>query len=124
MNNGIFAPHLVGANATGTAFFVENEATNGFRAYAGAVSTSLSGLAPTAIGDISSAQTLTGTNSIYAFRTSADVTGGTLVIPALDNVRTGGFSSMARTPFPPTCSLILVLYLPPVLETSLKHWFM
>ena len=90
VNNGIFAPHLVGANATGAAFFVENEATNGFRAYAGAVSTSLSGLAPTAIGDISSAQTLTGTNSIYAFRTSADVTGGTLVIPALDNVRTGG----------------------------------
>lgn len=90
LNNGIFAPHIIGANSTGSAFFLENEATNGFRAYSGATNTSLSGAAPTAIGDISSAQTLTGTNSIYAFRTTADVSGGTLVIPALDNLRTGG----------------------------------
>ncbi len=90
LNNGIFAPHIIGANASGSAFFLENDATNGFRAYSGATNTNLSGAAPTAIGDISSPQTLTGTNSIYAFRTTADVSGGTLLIPALDNLRTGG----------------------------------
>ncbi|MBL9182202.1 MAG: autotransporter-associated beta strand repeat-containing protein [Verrucomicrobiaceae bacterium] len=90
LNNGIFPAHLIGANASGAGFFLQNNATTGFEAYSGSANTSLSGLAPIAIGDISSAQALTGLNSIYAFRTTADVSGGTLNVIAIDNVKSGG----------------------------------
>jgi hypothetical protein len=50
----------------------------------------LSGSKPNSIGNITSVQTLSGDNSIYAFRTTADVSGGTLTIRALDNVNMGG----------------------------------
>jgi autotransporter-associated beta strand protein len=90
LTNGIFAPHVIGADSTGVGNFLQNDATTGFVAYSGATNTSLLGLAPTAIGNISSSQSLTGTNSIYAFRTTADVSGGTLVISAIDNLRQGG----------------------------------
>lgn len=90
LNNGIFPAHLIGANASGAGFFLQNNATTGFEAYSGSTNTSLSGLAPTAIGDISSAQTLTGLNSIYGFRTTGDVSGGTLNVVAIDNVKSGG----------------------------------
>lgn len=90
LNNGIFPAHLIGASSTGVGTFLQNDATTGFVVYSGATNTSLSGLAPTAIGDISSAQSLTGLNSIYAFRTTADVSGGTLLIGAIDNVKSGG----------------------------------
>lgn len=90
VNNGIFAPHLIGADAAGTAFFLQDNATTGFEAYSGVTNASLSGQAPAAIGDISTAQVLTGANSIYAFRTTADISGGTLHIAAVDNVNHGG----------------------------------
>lgn len=89
VNNGIFAPHLITADSAGVANFTTNSA-NGVAPYTGAFNTTLSGLAPTAIASISSVQNLTGTNSIYAFRTTADVSGGTLSIKALDNVNMGG----------------------------------
>ena len=91
LNNGIFAAHLIGANAAGTAFFLQNNVTTGLEAYAGATVATLDAVAPTAIGDISAPQVLTGNDrSIYAFRTTADVSGGTLRIGAIDNVREGG----------------------------------
>jgi autotransporter-associated beta strand protein len=90
LNNGIFPAHLIGASSTGDGTFLQNDVATGFVPYSGATNTSLAGLAPTAIGDISSAQSLTGLNSIYAFRTTADVSGGTLNIGAIDNVKSGG----------------------------------
>ncbi|MGC3968297.1 MAG: hypothetical protein QM775_13270 [Pirellulales bacterium] len=91
LNNGIFAPHLLGADAAGTAFFLQDNATTGFVAYSGATTATLSGTAPTAIGEITTTQSLSGSNSIYAFRTTADVNGsGFLRITAIDNTRTGG----------------------------------
>jgi autotransporter-associated beta strand protein len=91
MNNGIFAPHLLGADSTGAAFFLQDDATTGFKAYSGATNTSLGGSAPNAIADISAPQILTGPNSIYALRTTADIGGsGTLFITALDNLKSGG----------------------------------
>ncbi len=90
LNNGIFPAHLVGATAAGDGFFLQDNVTTGFEAYSGATNPSLSGLAPNAIGNISSPQTLTGTNSIYAFRTTADVSGGILNVTAIDNIKSGG----------------------------------
>ena len=90
LNNGIFAPHILTADTNGVANFTTNDAAAGITTYAGATNLTLSGLAPTAIGDISSAQVLTGINSIYAFRTTADISGGTLYIPTVDNVKMGG----------------------------------
>ena len=90
LTNGIFPAHLIGASSTGVGTFLQNDAVTGFVAYSGATNTTLSGLAPTAIGNISSPQTLTGINRIYAFRTTADVSGGTLNIGAIDNVISGG----------------------------------
>ena len=90
VTNGIYPAHLVGADGSGVAFFLADNATTGFVPYAGATIASLSGTNPAAIGDISSAASLTGTNSVYAFRTSANVSGGTLKVTAIDNVRSGG----------------------------------
>lgn len=90
LNNGIFAAHLVGADANGTGFFLTDNPATGFVPYFGPFNTTLAGLAPTAVAEITSAQVLSGTNSIYAFSTTADVAGGTLRIGAIDNVRDGG----------------------------------
>lgn len=91
LNNGIFAAHLIGANSTGVGSFLADDATNGFVPYAGATTATLSGLNPTAIGDIVADPALTGSNnSIYAFRTTSDISGGTLKITAIDNVKSGG----------------------------------
>jgi autotransporter-associated beta strand protein len=90
LNNGIFAAHLVGADANGTGFFLTDNPATGFVPYFGPFNTTLVGLAPTAVAEITSAQVLSGTNSIYAFSTTADVAGGTLRIGAIDNVRDGG----------------------------------
>lgn len=91
LNNGIFGAHLIGADSAGTAFFLTDDAATGFKAYTGATVSTLSGSAPTAIGNITSAQNLTGSNnSIYILRTTADISGGSLKIGAIDNVRSGG----------------------------------
>jgi autotransporter-associated beta strand protein len=90
LTNGIFAAHLIGANEAGEAFFLQDNATNGFEAYAGPSLASLNGLNPNAIGNISAPQLLSGQNSIYAFRTSADIDGGTIRLTAVDNLRVGG----------------------------------
>lgn len=90
VNNGIFGAHLLGSNESGEAYFLQNNATTGFEAYSGSSNTSLNGLAPTSIGNITSEQTLTGINSIYALRTTADISGGILKVTAIDNIRLGG----------------------------------
>ena len=91
LTNGIFAAHLIGADSAGTAFFLENDAATGFKAYSGTSSSTLAGVNSTGIGDITADPALTGTaNSIYAFRTTSDVSGGTLRITAIDNLRVGG----------------------------------
>lgn len=91
VNNGIFPAHLIGADSVGTAFFLENEATNGFKAYSGVPASTLSGLNPTAIASITSDPALSGTdNSVYAFSTTSDISGGTIRVTAIDNVRLGG----------------------------------
>ncbi len=90
LTNGIFAPHLIAADTTGFANFTTNDATNGMKPYTGTTLSSLAGSNPGGISDISDAQTLSGTNSIYAFRTSADVSGGTLFVRAVDNLNMGG----------------------------------
>lgn len=90
LTNGIFAPHILAADANGVATFTTDDATTGIKPYSGSTLSSLTGLNPAAIGSISANQVLTGPNSIYAFRTTADVTGGTLIIPAVDNLKTGG----------------------------------
>lgn len=89
-NNGIFGAHLLGANDSGVAFFLQNNATTGFTPYSGSVNSNLTGLAPNAIADITSDQTLSGVNSIYALRTTADISGGILNVTAIDNVKSGG----------------------------------
>jgi autotransporter-associated beta strand protein len=94
--NSILAPSIVTSNAAGVADFATYvDATNGIRPYlsnGGASVTSLSGALATQIGDISAPQNLTAAiNPIYAFRTTADVTGtGRLVIPSLTNQTMGG----------------------------------
>lgn len=91
LTNGIFAAHLIGADSSGTAFFLENDATNGFRAYSGATTGTLAGLNATGIGEILADPMLSGTNnSIYAFRASSNISGGTLRVTAIDNLRDGG----------------------------------
>lgn len=91
LNNGIFPAHLIGADGSGTASFLENDATTGFKAYSGASASTLSGLNPNSIASITADPVLTGSsNSIYAFRTTSDISGGTLKITAIDNVRSGG----------------------------------
>jgi autotransporter-associated beta strand protein len=89
LNNGIFPAHLLGASSTGVGFFLQ-DAVTGFAPYSGATNTSLSGLSPAAIGAISSPQSLVGLNSIYALSTTANISGGTLAIGAIDNVKSGG----------------------------------
>lgn len=94
--NGILAPSIITANSSGVADFATYvDATNGIRPYltnSGASVTSLSGALATQIGDISAPQNLTAAiNPIYAFRTTADVSGtGRLVIPSLSNQNMGG----------------------------------
>ncbi|MGB8170116.1 MAG: autotransporter-associated beta strand repeat-containing protein, partial [Chthoniobacteraceae bacterium] len=90
LTNGVFAPHLLAADASGVANFTTDDATTGIKPYAGTTLGSLAGLNPTGIGDIASPQTLSGFNSIYAFRTTADVNGGTIVVRAIENVNMGG----------------------------------
>lgn len=85
----IFAPHLISADAAGVANFTTNDATTGITTFATPVG-GLSGLNPTGVVDVTVAQLLSGNNSIYAFRTNVDVTGGTLRIGAIDNLREGG----------------------------------
>ncbi|MBX7209625.1 MAG: autotransporter-associated beta strand repeat-containing protein [Verrucomicrobiaceae bacterium] len=89
-SSGIFAPHLVAADSTGIASFVTDDATNGIKPYSGATLSSLVGSNPTSIADIGGTQTLSGSNSIFALRTTADINGGTLSIRAVDNVNMGG----------------------------------
>ncbi|MGC3968276.1 MAG: autotransporter-associated beta strand repeat-containing protein [Pirellulales bacterium] len=85
--NGIVSPVIVrfandGATS-GDADFVNYDATNGFVGVAPAsYVTSLSGSQVAAVANITTAQALTGTNSIYAFKTTADVSGGLLQIVA------------------------------------------
>ncbi len=93
LTNGIFAPHLLAADITGVADFTTDDAATGIKPYianGGSVIGSLSGSNPTSIANITSPQALTGLNRIYAFRTNADINGGTLVIPARDNQNMGG----------------------------------
>ncbi|MGC3969634.1 MAG: hypothetical protein QM775_20575 [Pirellulales bacterium] len=90
VNNGIFAAHILAADSAGTASFTTNNATTGIAVYAGPTVASLAGLNPTGIAEIVTPQTLTGDNSIYAFRTTANISGGLLRIGAIDNLRTGG----------------------------------
>ncbi|MGV3660650.1 MAG: autotransporter-associated beta strand repeat-containing protein [Prosthecobacter sp.] len=89
LGNGIFSPHLLAADANGTASFTTNDAATGIVPYAGAMVSTINGLTPTAIASISSPQTLTGVNSVYALRTTADISGGSLLIPSV-GVRVGG----------------------------------
>lgn len=89
LGNGIFSPHLLTADASGVANFTTNDGTTGIVPYAGATTAAINGLAPTAIANISSPQTLTGVNSVYALRTTADISGGSLVIPSVSS-RIGG----------------------------------
>ncbi|MDB6120927.1 MAG: uncharacterized protein JWO08_4708, partial [Verrucomicrobiaceae bacterium] len=89
--NGILAPSILTSNAAGTAQFASyGTATTGIVPYAGATVPSLAGNQPTAIGDITTPQNLTGNNSIYAFRTNSDINGGTLVIPSFNTLNEGG----------------------------------
>lgn len=89
--NGILAPSILTSDSNGTAQFAfYNSATTGIAPYAGATVSTLAGNQPTAIGDITTPQTLTGTNSIYAFRTNSDISGGTLVIPSFNTLNQGG----------------------------------
>lgn len=90
LTNGIFAPHIVTADATGVASFTTDDAANGIKPYTGTTLGTLAGANPTSIGDLSVPQMLTGANSIYAFRTNVDISGGTLSIRAIDNLNTGG----------------------------------
>lgn len=90
LGNGIFSPHLLAADANGVANFTTNDAATGIVPYAGATVSTISGLAPTAIANISTLQTLTGVNSVYALRTTADISGGSLVIPSVSSRLGGG----------------------------------
>lgn len=90
LGNGIFSPHLLAADADGVASFTTNDAVTGIVPYSGATVPAISGLTPTAIADISTLQTLTGVNSVYALRTTADISGGSLVIPSVSSRLGGG----------------------------------
>lgn len=90
LTNGIFAPHLLTMDVNGVANFATDDAVTGIKPYAGVTIASLAGSNPTSIADITGAQALTGINSIYALRTTADISGGTLRIRAIDNLNMGG----------------------------------
>jgi autotransporter-associated beta strand protein len=82
--NGILSPVIVrtaDGQLSGDANFVTWDATNGLITGTPTTAvTTLAAQAPTAVATISTPQTLTGFNSIYAFRTTADVSGGTIRI--------------------------------------------
>ncbi len=84
--NGIVSPvivRLADGAPNSDADFVTYNTTNGFLTGAPTTPvTTLSALAPTAVGNITTPQVLTGTNSIYAFKTTANVSGGVLRIVA------------------------------------------
>lgn len=91
VTNGIFPAHLIGADGSGSAFFLQNDAATGFVAYSGPAIASPAGLNPTSIGNITADPLLSGANnSVYALSTTSDISGGTLRVTAIDNVRMGG----------------------------------
>lgn len=89
--NGIISPKIVTADAAGTANFATYiDATNGIRPYAGAIVSGLNGALSTDIADLTAPQTLTGNESVYAVRTAADISGGTLYVTSLTATNGGG----------------------------------
>jgi autotransporter-associated beta strand protein len=98
VNNGIFAPNIITADSGGLGNFLVNDATNGLKPWdftTPAAVTTLSGLQPAAIGNITAPQTITGTNNrIYAFRTNSDVLagvgGGTLRVVSINGTTNEG----------------------------------
>lgn len=90
LNNGIFAAHLITADTTGVANFTTNDAATGIKAFTFAPANDVNVAVATTIDSFSTAQVLTANRSIYAFSTTANVSGGTLRIGAIDNVREGG----------------------------------
>jgi autotransporter-associated beta strand protein len=92
LNNGIFPASIVSADPAGAANFVANNATTGFVPWdlATNATTTLSGPQPNLIGNITTPQTLTGSNSIYALRTNSDISGGTLRVGSVSSSQQGG----------------------------------
>ncbi|TCO92740.1 autotransporter-associated beta strand protein [Chthoniobacter flavus] len=94
VNNGIFPASVVTADAAGLASFTTNDPTNGIVAFTGYTAigaTPATFNTPTVVGDVGIGGTvLTGVNSLYALRTSGDITGGTLKIGSISNSREGG----------------------------------
>ena len=85
ITNGILPPVIVrtaDGQLTGDAdFLTGNNATNGLMtAIPTNPVTSISGLNPTAVAAITSTQTLSGANSVYALKTTANISGGALQI--------------------------------------------
>lgn len=90
LTNGIFAPHLITADAAGVATFTTNDAATGIKAFSFVPANDVNAAIASTVDSFSSAQALTADRSIYAFSTTANVSGGTLRIQAIDNLRVGG----------------------------------
>lgn len=94
VNNGIFPASIVTADSAGLASFTTNDATNGIVAFTGYTAIGAAPATfntPTVVGEVGAGGTvLSGVNSLYALRTSGDITGGTLKIGSISSSREGG----------------------------------
>jgi autotransporter-associated beta strand protein len=90
LNNGIVAPSILVADPnTGVAGFA-TYGTTGFAAYTGSLASSLSGGNANTLASVTTAQTLTGVNDVYAAATTANISGGTLRFLSAGNTNMGG----------------------------------
>ena len=90
-NNGILAPSIITEGSGGVGDFLTT-GSFGLVPWNGTTNavTSLSGTNPTLIGNITAPQSLTGTNSIYALVTTANISGGTLKITSVNTTTNEG----------------------------------
>jgi hypothetical protein len=86
------APSILSTNANGVANFVtyNTSGTLGFTTYAGTLLSGLSGVNVGSLASITSAQSLSGVNDIYAAATTSNISGGTLRLMSVSNTNMGG----------------------------------
>lgn len=85
---GIYSPFIVQQDALGVGDFVTDDGANGFQTYSGSYSTDINSLSgPLVVGNFSSSMAITGnaTKSLFAFKTTANISGGQIAISSLAN---------------------------------------
>ncbi len=85
---GIYSPFIVQQDASGLGDFVEDAGVGGLRKYSGSYSTDINALSgPLVIGNFTGTTAISGnaTKSLFALKTTGDVTGGRILMSSLAN---------------------------------------